>query len=256
MNFFEKIFYTETARNNQSVSVFLKEILDILYSHVMCWYKPLVVTVVASWLMNCQDLSGYVTPSRTKNLSFLNFDLLLVFLGDHLAQFQSYGISSGTKVSIVECLMHCVSIECLNTMMTVKDFCNCKSGMQVQYNILRLVDWFKEVNEFPLHLNFTSRIKFALDGLLQACKLVQMGNSVLFDFDSLLASFHRLSPSQIVRLLLNNISSPGAFDVEFLSHQIDVFLVNKFAMHHARPSDDLIVSWNKIETCLVLAPTV
>ena len=262
--------YESIGYEMQSVGHHLRSIISLLYSKIANWYKDFIVPNGALSMVESQSLAGYLTGNNPYGQDKWDLDLLTASLDSMLLELEQYGLSLRIKLQLVNCLFRALSTESLNIMLTLKGYCNWKRGMQIQFNISRLMEWARETlfitcptdskSSFDSFTESTSYrpivlfskeerlatiagLQASLERLLQASKLVQLNAPVLHDFNILLELGALLSPAQIARLL-TMISCPVGTDLElFLPYQVNHQIIAKFVEQFVTAEDSLVIQW-------------
>ncbi|KAG0164781.1 Myosin type-2 heavy chain 1 [Apophysomyces sp. BC1034] len=167
------------------------------------WMKELkkrVSTMAIPAVIEDQSLPGFVveTPRILKFIPTYSqplhsMDDLLNFLNKLRRTMTCYYVETSVSAHIFDELVELLGVITFNSFLMRKKFCSWKRGMQIQYNITRLEEWYKNYD--------IAEAMPQLEPLVHSAKLLQMRKETLEDIDNIFESCYVLLPVQIQKLL-------------------------------------------------------
>ena len=188
-----------------------------MFNRIVAEYSNAIVPTGALCMVNCQSLTGYVTSGqlgtgKKNDQNTPDFDTWLINLDALVAACKQCHIPAPLCIQIFQALVHNLCSQSLNIMLAGRDYCNWRRGMQIQYNISRLLEWTRDsliLDLYPcqsprVHKKTSDVCAFEklLEPLLQAAKLVQLSGELFADFEAVVGNVAtQLNAAQIVRIM-------------------------------------------------------
>ncbi|KAJ1512880.1 Myosin type-2 heavy chain 1 [Coelomomyces lativittatus] len=180
------------------------------------WFRRVkrrITEFVIPAIIEHQALPGFVsneTSTFLNRLTVRNVVCSIEMLVDHLdtlyKAMRYYYTDEGILRSTFTELFHSFSVHAFNHLILRKNFASWKRGMQIQYNVSRLMEWCSQhyLNEAGIHL----------ERMMQAAKLLQFNRAKPSNFDMYIEDLFDicflLSPTQISKFMSNSVSEYDA----------------------------------------------
>jgi myosin-5 len=222
-----------------------------MFCRIVAEYSKAIVPTGALCMVNCQSLAGYVATGqlgtgKKNDQNTPDFETWLINLDALVSSCSQCHIDAQLVLQIFQALMHNICSQSLNIMLAGRDYCNWRRGMQIQYNISRILEWTRDSLILPLYPCQSPRtqkkthdycsFERAFEPLLQAAKLVQLSGELFADFEAVVGNVaSQLNPAQIVRIMSQ---------IEHVDQQVVV----AFARANAGTAGgEIYREWEKIE---------
>lgn len=196
--------------NAKPIASQLETVREKIFNAILSHYLHTVVASLSEGVLEWQQIDECVdakSPLREK-VEYPTFSTCVELLSAIGAEACLFPIEF--FMLFYKTIFQSIASRSLNTLFTVKDYCNWKRGMQIQFNFSTLIDAVSnELSsqvEFSQSKSFTFECKQSGNHLFQAAKLLQL-SSASCDVDSLKAVCFSLSGAQIFRLLKNSSAS-------------------------------------------------
>ncbi|KAF7725836.1 Myosin type-2 heavy chain 1 [Apophysomyces ossiformis] len=131
-------------------------------------------------------MSGYASRQPT-------MDDLFDFLNKLRRATTGYYVETSVSDHIFTELLEFLSVEAFNNLLSRRNFCSWKRGVQVQYNVTRIEEWYKD-HDIPEGI-------FPLQHLMQSAKLLQLRKETVEDVENMFDACYVLTPVQIQKLV-------------------------------------------------------
>ncbi|KAI9141921.1 putative class V myosin [Paraphysoderma sedebokerense] len=181
-------------------------IIDLFLNYLRAVKKRLQKLIVPAVIEN-QSLPGFISKDSSSGAGgFLKMlvptaaytiENLLDFLSNLWKVMKFYYVDDSIVRQTYNELLKMIGVSSFNHLIMRKNFCTWKRGMQIQYNVSRLIEWCNQhaLSEGALHL----------ERLMQAAKLLQLNKAtpqnIELYIEDLFDVCFLLSPTQIKKLM-------------------------------------------------------
>lgn len=141
---------------------------------------------------------GFFSRFMTAQTNAVKIDDLISFLNKLWEIIDFYYVDEAISHNVVLEVYDYVGMVAFNHLITTKNFCSWKRGVQIQYNVSRLDDWRQQHKIQPISEN--------LERVAQAAKLFQGSKTNIEDVDTMIDICNLLNTTQIKKLLLVYVS--------------------------------------------------
>ncbi|KAI8866136.1 hypothetical protein GQ42DRAFT_151142 [Ramicandelaber brevisporus] len=173
---------------------------DIYFNWAIDLHKRFVKLIVPG-IIEGESLPGFAASQSTffgrlmtaATGPAVKVEQVASFLNTLWRNLQFFFIDPSLMRQVATELMTMVGSIGFNSLMSRRNFCSWKRGMQIQYNLSRLDEWCK--------VHDVIELTHCYDRLTQAAKIMQLQKSTLEDLDHIFAFATELNPAQIKKLL-------------------------------------------------------